>query len=278
MSLAVRLQALLLAAGFGTRLRPLTDAWPKCLMPIGGKALLEYWLEALWTVGIAEVVVNSHYRADAVEAFLARPRFSCWVNHVHEPKLLGTAGTLRAQAARFQDGVTLVIHADNWCLANLAAFLQYHQVSRPAGCSITMMTFDAELPEACGIVETDERGVVRAFYEKVANPPGRCANGAVYLLEPEVVDWVGAHPEVTDFSTEVLPAWLGRIATWHSDGIHRDIGSISALLKARQDPSPASVWTETDEWQRCFSLQPIHRQLAELETEQPFSVTDAPGW
>ena len=95
-------RALLLAAGLGTRLRPLTDHWPKCLMPIGERPLLEYWLETLWQSGVREVLVNLHYLSTVVEEFLDRPRFQGWVHSVRETELLGTAGTLRANADFFQ--------------------------------------------------------------------------------------------------------------------------------------------------------------------------------
>ena len=80
-------RALLLAAGLGTRLQPLTDQWPKCLMPIGERPLLEYWLETLWRSGISEVLVNLHHLPEIVEIFLARPRFQDWVSGVKETEL-----------------------------------------------------------------------------------------------------------------------------------------------------------------------------------------------
>ena len=101
-----------------------------------------------------------------------------------------------------------------------------------------MMTFDTDFPQSCGIVETNSRGVVQAFHEKVVNPPGTRANAAVYLLEPEVLQWMEQHPEVSDFSTEVLPNYLGKIATWHNAQIHRDIGTLATLQQAQLDPKP----------------------------------------
>lgn len=94
-------RALLLAAGLGIRLRPLTDEWPKCLMPIGKRPLLEYWLQTLLTAGIQDVLVNTHFHADQVNAFLAREQFATWVKSVHERQLLGTAGTLHANVDFF---------------------------------------------------------------------------------------------------------------------------------------------------------------------------------
>ena len=102
----------------------------------------------------------------------------------------------------------------------------------------------------------------RNFHEKIDDPPGNLANGAVYLLEPEVSAWIREHPSVKDFSTEVVPHFLGRIATWQNRGIHRDIGMIRSLLAAQADPQPNLCWGALDTWARAFEGHPVHRQLA----------------
>jgi len=254
-------RSMLLAAGLGTRLRPLTDQWPKCLMPIGDRPLLEYWLETLWQSRIRRVLVNLHYLPEVVKEFLARPRFHGWVHYVTETNLLGTAGTLRANKEFFRGSIILLVHADNWCQTNFKSFLEFHLLHRPIKTVMTMMTFSTETPKTCGIVETDELGVVQAFHEKVQDPPGTLANAAVYLLEPEVLDWVEDHPEVKDFSTQVLPNYLGRIASWHNTQIHRDIGTIESLEQAQVDLKPEAVWRDADAWQQWFLNQHILKQL-----------------
>ena len=256
-----KIKALLLAAGLGTRLSPFTDNWPKCLMPIGERPLLEYWLETLYSSDVGEVLINLHHHSKIVQKFLNRSRFEGWVSSVFEDTLLGTAGTLRANNKYFQDCTSLLVHADNWCQCNFADFLHYHRTLRPKHCTITMMTFESPTPETCGIVEIDSDGVVHAFHEKSNNPPGNKANGAVYLLEPEILNWILENPGISDFSTEVLPHFISRIATWHNQGIHRDIGALPMLKLAQSDPKPSSCWSETDTWQEEFLRNPIHQQL-----------------
>ena len=233
-------------------------------MPIGERPLLEYWLETLWRSGIREVLVNLHYLPEIVEEFLARPRFRDWVRTVKEMKLLGTAGTLCAHADFFKTQTTLLVHADNWCQCDFAEFLAFHQHRRPKGTVLTMMTFDTKSPQSCGIVEVDDDGVVQAFHEKVTNPPGTRANAAVYLLEPELLSWLVTQPQINDFSTQVLPNYLGRIATWHNPQLHRDIGTIQSLRQAQSDPTPTALWREADSWQEQFLQHPIHQELREL--------------
>jgi mannose-1-phosphate guanylyltransferase len=254
-------RALLLAAGFGKRLQPLTDQWPKCLMPIGGRPLLEYWLQMLLISGIRDVLVNTHFHADKVSGFLARADLLGWVRSVHERELLGTAGTLRNNLDFFRDQITLLIHADNWCQCNFSDFINYHVERRPADCLITMMTFDSDDPRNCGIVETDNQGVVIAYHEKTLDPPSNRANAAVYLLQPEVLEWLAVNSDVTDFSTEVLPQFVGRIATWHNDVIHRDIGTLQALRAAQLDPLPQYNWPVNNVWQRAFEESVVFDSL-----------------
>ena len=79
-----KIKALLLAAGLGTRLRPLTDEWPKCLMPIGDRPLLEYWLETVHSANVNDVIVNLHHHSEIVSKFLNRPRFKDKVSYVFE--------------------------------------------------------------------------------------------------------------------------------------------------------------------------------------------------
>lgn len=258
---SLNIAALLLAAGVGSRLQPLTEDWPKCLMPIGQRPLLEYWLETLFRADVQRVLVNRHHHADAVECFLQRPRFSKRVVSIYEKELLGTAGTLRANRSFFAGHTVLLIHADNWCQCDFRAFLDYHVHQRPPQCLMTMMTFDTDAPETCGIVEIDQNGIVTAFHEKIVNPPGCRANAAVYLLEPAVLDWLADHPDCMDFSTQVLPQLMGRIATWHNSGIHRDIGTLAQLLRVQSDPKPLPHWAEIDDWQSFFAAHPVHEKF-----------------
>ena len=87
-------RALLLAAGLGTRLRPLTNHVPKCLVPIKGKPLLGYWLDLLLRAGIERVLVNTHYLPDPVRRFCAESPWANRIDLVHEESLAGTAGTI----------------------------------------------------------------------------------------------------------------------------------------------------------------------------------------
>jgi len=227
-------RALLLAAGLGTRLRPLTDTTPKCLVPIKGQALLGIWLERLTQAGIGPFLINTHYLADQVEAYIEASPYRNQVRLVNELELQGTAGTLITNLDFFQGEDGLLIHADNYCLADFTAFQQAHR-SRPPECLMTMMTFRTGDPSLCGIVELDQRGVVIGFHEKVANPPGNLANGAVYIFSAELLKRLGTDLHaVTDFSTEVLSRFVGHIHTYETEEVFMDIGTPLAYARAQR--------------------------------------------
>lgn len=219
------MRAILLAAGFGKRLRPLTNSVPKCLVPIKGRPLLEIWLDRLTTAGFGPFLINTHYLADSVADFVAACAYGSAITLVHENQLLGTAGTLSKNITFFEGGGGLLIHADNYCLADLDAFRNAHQ-HRPVGCEITMLTFRAKTPSTCGIVELDDRNVVRGFHEKVAHPPGNLANGAIYALSAAAIAEIrDCHFAETDFSTGILPRFVGRIYSHETKEIFIDVGT-----------------------------------------------------
>lgn len=229
------MKALLLAAGLGTRLRPLTDSIPKCLVEIHGRPLLDYWLEMLTVAGVGPLLVNLHYFADAVRDYIADSEYRSQVVTVYEENLLGTAGTLLKNRSFFNYETLMLVHADNLSRFDVRAFLARH-AARPTGCEITMLTFSTDAPSSCGILELDTNGVVQAFHEKVANPPGNLANGAVYILEPTIFEFIESlDKEEIDFSTEVLPKYLGRIYTFHNNIYHRDIGTLKSYEAAMRE-------------------------------------------
>lgn len=250
------MRALLLAAGLGTRLRPLTNFLPKCLAPIGGRPLLDYWIETLLQQGVSEILINTHYRADLVASYVAHSGWSDRVTLVHESALLGTAGTALANRGFFGTQPFLLAHADNLTRFDCARFIEAHR-RRPVGSALTMMLFETDDPRSCGIVELDETSLVRAFHEKVENPPGRLANAAVYIVEPEVMEFVAAlgKPEI-DFSTEVIPHFIGRIATFLNDDYHRDIGTIDSWASAQRDfGMPPAQQKNASAWEDLVSGQ-----------------------
>ena len=256
------LKALLLSGGYGKRLEPLTSIWPKCLMPVGGRPLLELWIDSLLEINVNNILVNVHYFSDEVINFLERKKYKNLVTWSYEENLLGTAGTLIKNKDFFEDSQILLAHADNYCTADLSAFYEAH-LRRDDNCLMTMMTFETNSPENCGIVLCDDRNIMNGFYEKVSNPPSNHANGAVYLLGTEFLTWLETQGEVYDFSLDVIPHLIGATQIWKNEDHHIDIGTIENLLAVQQlvtdniDESDENY----DEWSEKFSSHPIHNLL-----------------
>ena len=224
-SIVTEMRAILLAAGFGTRLKPLTNTIPKCLVPIKGQALLDIWLQRLSNSHVGPFLINTHYLSEQVEKYINASDYGSNSLLVYEAELLGTAGTLLKNIEFYEGDDGMLIHADNYCLADFDEFIQSHN-KRPKQCLLTMMTFHTDTPSSCGIVELDAEGVVVGFHEKVSSPPGNKANGAIYILSAELLNLIKTeHPSAKDFSTEILPHYLGRIFTYHTYKTFWDIGT-----------------------------------------------------
>ena len=250
--------ALLLAGGYGKRLLPYSKTWPKCLMPIQKRPLLDYWLYDLNIVKPVPVIVNTHYLSNVVKSYLDRPKFKSWIVQSHEKKLLGTAGTLRSNYDVLKNKTIILSHADNWCRINIQELVKFHLNQRPNFCKITMVTFKTSNPFSCGIVDMNKQNIVLNMHEKKVGNYGNLANGAIYIIESSVLDFIMKNPKINDFSTEVIPNFFGKIIAWYNQGIHRDIGSIDELRKAQFDKIVSPNWSIDDEWQKQFLKMKIH--------------------
>lgn len=230
-----RIHALILAAGAGTRLRPLTEYMAKCLVPIAGRPLLEYWLDALVRIGVRDIWVNSHAHPEQMRALLARMNArvaSVRLHEVYEPELLGSAGTI---AANPDIGVgadaVIVIYADNLSTLDLGAMRVFHQAH---AAQFTMALFHAPNPRACGIAELGAGQQIVAFTEKPQQPAGDLANAGVYFVSAQMYREIAAL-HAFDMGFDVIPRLLGRMHGYLHTGYHRDIGTPEAYARAQAD-------------------------------------------
>ena len=223
---------MILAAGEGTRLRPLTLSCPKPLAPVAGEPLLVRTLVLLRGFGIREVAVNTFHRAEAIRRALD----DADVQLSPEEKLLGTAGgTLRMRS--FLDTTFVVLYGDNYYRFDLAPLLELHW-SR--GALATLATFTTPDPTACGLVETDSEGRVTRFVEKPAPESVFTdqANAGVYILEPAIFEFI-SQAGSPDFGRDVFPALLaarpGAVFAMPLPGYLQDTGTPENYRQANWD-------------------------------------------
>ena len=226
------MRAFLLAAGLGTRLGELTRHAPKCLLPIAGRPLLDYWFDALERAGVEEVLVNLHHHADVVRGYLDRKTTNVRIRTLYEPELLGSAGTIRA-AWDFVAGQRefLIIYADNFARVDLSRLVRFHR--EQGSPLLTLVAYPTDEPERCGIVELDERRRVVSFEEKPQHPRSRLANAGLHVAGPGLYDYLPAKVPA-DLGFDVLPELVGRMAGYVTDEYIQDIGTPEMYERAQR--------------------------------------------
>jgi len=225
-------KAFLLAAGLGTRLRPITDTTPKCMLAVGDRPLLDIWLDELDRAGVDEVLVNLHHLPDVVRGHLAARGTPPKVRTFFEPELLGSAGTLLANR-RWVDGedMFLACYADNLTDFDLRSLIDAHAEHDTIA---TLTLFHSQHPSAGGVVELDAAGRVIGFAEKPAHPVSDLTNAGMYAFRPSVLDEIsGKRP--SDIGYDLLPRLVGRARAVLVEGYFRDIGTPEAYRRAREE-------------------------------------------
>jgi len=225
------MKAFLLAAGNGTRLRPITNTLPKCLVPIKGEPMLAIWLRLCQNLGITEVLINVHAHADTVLAFLRQSRPSGIRVHLAEEKqLLGSAGTLRANRSWVEsEDLFWVFYADVLHRADLHAMLRLH---RQQGLAATLGVYEVPDPSRCGIVTTNGDGVIEAFVEKPAHPTSNLAFSGLMIGTRAVLDAI-PNDIPADIGFHALPKLTGRMLAFPIRDYLIDVGTLENYQHAQ---------------------------------------------
>jgi mannose-1-phosphate guanylyltransferase len=226
------MKAYLLAAGLGSRLRPITDTIPKCLVPICGKPLLGWWFDLLEKHNVTDVMINLHYFSDKVRAYCESYTGKLKIHFFYEENLLGSAGTLRENKEFVKDEKSFfILYADNLTNFNLSAFAQFHeQKKRP----FSMALFRTPNPTACGIADLNDDQIIVEFEEKPKVPKSNLANAGIYMASPEVLELI-PNLELTDIGFHMLPLLQGQMAGMEINDYLLDIGTLENLSKAEMD-------------------------------------------
>jgi mannose-1-phosphate guanylyltransferase len=217
------MKAFLLAAGLGTRLRPLTDTTPKCLLPVRGVPMLAIWLELCHRHGIDEVLINAHSHSEQIRDYLAAHQNGVKIKVVDEPVLLGSAGTVLANR-KWVDGESCfwIIYADVLTNASLGRMMQFHRERRGLA---TLGGYEVPDPERCGIMQVGAEGRIERFVEKPKTPVGRLAFSGLMIADAALLDRIPGSPPA-DLGFHVLPSLAGKMHAWPVSDYLLDIGTI----------------------------------------------------
>lgn len=225
------MQAIILAGGMGTRLRPLTYTVPKPMLPVGGRPALAHLVESLAKAGCDEVIVTTNYLAELISAKLALMGLPIPVDCVKEDMPLGTAGCIRNLYDRLQDEF-IVVQGDAVSDIDYAAFLKHHR-AKDADVSIATMRV-ADVREF-GIVATDEDGRITRFQEKPRPEEAfsNQANSGFYVVKKAMFEGVPNHTPY-DFARQLFPILMqngARFYAYEMTGYWVDIGRIGNYIE-----------------------------------------------
>jgi mannose-1-phosphate guanylyltransferase len=224
------MKAFLLAAGEGTRLRPITNKLPKCLVPIRGVPMLQIWMDICGNAGIDEVMINLHTHADIVRSWTKKSSNGVRVHLAEEPTLLGSAGTIRANRDWIGSDLSFwILYADVLTNTSFVRMLEFHQARRPAA---TLGLYQVPDPSRCGVVSFDDEMIVRDFQEKPAHPKSRWAFSGIMIGTPELIDQIPSR-NPTDLGFDVLPLLTGRMLAYLISDYVLDIGTMENYRAAQ---------------------------------------------
>jgi len=227
------MKAMVLAAGQGTRLRPLTDNLPKALVPVAGRPMIDYALLLLRHYGIRDVIINLHHFGEQIERHLGDGKdFGLKIIYSNEPELLDTGGGLLKAKPFLDDGTFIVINTDALIDLNLADLIAFHKNVNAAA---TLVLRPDENADRYGSMDIDERDKICRFLNtKAPNPPSgptrKLMFTGVQILEPSVFSFMDNDVEPRKFGTtkQTYPRMLAAgeaLYGFHFEGFWQDLGT-----------------------------------------------------
>jgi mannose-1-phosphate guanylyltransferase len=222
---------MVLAAGLGTRLRPLTNEFPKPMVPVLDRPVMAHILELLGRHGLTEVIANLHYFPETISSYFGES-----ISYRLEDELLGTAGGVRGCSEFFGDEAFLVISGDALTDIDLSAFIATH---RQSGAIATLAVKKVADTREYGVVLHDRAGRITGFQEKpepeeALSDLGNCG---IYIFEPQIFDYFPDRPFV-DWANDVFPALLEHDVPFHIHEVGEywnDVGSLAELRQGTFD-------------------------------------------
>ena len=223
------IDAVLMAGGKGERLRPLTENTPKPLLPVGGKAIIDYNIDRLIHNGVKHISVTVNYLAEQIEEHFKEPRNGVKVDTVKEPKFLGTIGSIR-YVKEFYNDTVLVMNSDIFTNINFEDFF-LHFKEHDADMSVAAIPYSIQVPY--GIFQLEGKRDVKGIIEKPTYD--YYANAGIYLIKKSALDYI---PEDVMFhSTDLMEKLIAcgkKVIRFPLNGTWIDIGNPQEYKRANE--------------------------------------------
>jgi NDP-sugar pyrophosphorylase family protein len=229
---------MILCAGLGTRLRPVTNTIHKCLMPLMDRPIVEHIFDRLLRIGITEYVVNTHYLAGQVREEISRMAWGRFdVAFSHEPEILGPVGGIRKALPLLGDEPFLVVNGDIAADADIECIMRSHCES---GAALTMGVLPGDRRPELAAVGYDADGRVRSLWGKPewSGVQSKGINIGIFIYEPSVLERYAPDGVFYDFRTELIPKMFendDKVIACPVDGYWNDIGTLESYLGAHRD-------------------------------------------
>ena len=231
------MKAMILAAGMGTRLRPLTNLVPKPMVQLAGRPCMEHTIRLLRKHNISETVVNLHYKPQLIKKYFGSgSQFGVKMQYSKEDTLMGTAGGFKKVQQFFNSDTALIISGDGLTDIDIRDFYNFH---KEKGCIATLALKRVGNPQNYGVVKLNADSTIEMFQEKpeAKEAVSNLANTGIYIFEPEIFDYIPAN-SFYDFGKQLFPEFVQKgieMAGYLMEGYWCDIGDLDIYRDAHYD-------------------------------------------
>lgn len=222
------MEAIILAGGLGTRLRPCVDNLPKPLAPIDGKPFLRYLLDYLYVNGVHRAIISTGYLAEAVEEIIGKSHRGMVIDYCREESPLGTGGAIKKALGMCRNEYAVAVNGDSFFDVDLLKMKSFHEKS---GCALSLAAKEVPCAERSGFIRA-ENGRLCGFQEKGIKSAG-LINGGIYFIRTDLLN--GVTEEKFSFENQILEGGYCPVGVFESDGYFIDIGIPENYRKAQEE-------------------------------------------
>ena len=222
------MKAILLSAGLGKRLRPITNTTPKCLIPVNNIPLIEYWFALFKKYNIKDVLINTFHLSEKIVDYMNTSKSNLNVKIIIEDKLYGSLGSIVNNKDFIEDDNSILIaYSDNLTNVNIYDLINFHNNSKTP---ITTSLFKSNNPKESGIVEVDKNFIITNFEEKPNYPKSDLANAGIYIFNKNIINSLNLNNQkINDIGHDLLPKYIDNMSGFFIKDYIIDIGSHSNL-------------------------------------------------